>query len=334
MSLSVIIPVFNGEKTLKKCLVSVFRSEDVDFEVVVVDDASSDRSAGIAREFSCRLILSEQNRGAAASRNAGAREASGDVLVFLDADMYVFPDTLKMIEGIFEEDPAVRIVGGTCAPEAPSNGWGPTLFALQYYYTLKWGDGEERKTTSALPSDLAAIDREVFNGSGGFDESFKGAGVEEYELGSRLSAEYPIWLYRKVRAVHDFPPVLMRARKLFRRSITYVPFFLNKRSFEAAGQMPNRENALLSVSAFGVCAGAALSLVFPLTGLFLVLGFALLYSLNIRSLLRFIHREKGGGFTVFSFFILFYLYLVVGLGFSTGLVKVGLERLKATGKQA
>jgi len=52
---SVIIPVFNGESTVQRCLEAVFRSEYHDFEVIVVDDGSTDRSAVIARQFPCRV---------------------------------------------------------------------------------------------------------------------------------------------------------------------------------------------------------------------------------------------------------------------------------------
>jgi glycosyltransferase involved in cell wall biosynthesis len=89
--ISFIIPAYNEEQLLGRTLTAVMaaaRPIGEHFEVVVVDDASTDRTAAIAREHGARII-SVANRQIAATRNAGAREASGELFVFIDADTVV-----------------------------------------------------------------------------------------------------------------------------------------------------------------------------------------------------------------------------------------------------
>ena len=86
---SVIIPVFNGEATIARALDSVAAQTFKDFEIIVVDDASTDRSVDVVSRYGSdrvKLITHPQNRGAAAARNTGIAAARGHWLAFLDAD--------------------------------------------------------------------------------------------------------------------------------------------------------------------------------------------------------------------------------------------------------
>lgn len=88
---SVIMPVFNAEKTMRKSIESVLEQTHRALELVAVDDGSGDASAAILREYSTfdsrvRIVLQEENGGVAAARNAGLREATGSYVAFLDSD--------------------------------------------------------------------------------------------------------------------------------------------------------------------------------------------------------------------------------------------------------
>ncbi|HNT89861.1 MAG TPA: glycosyltransferase family A protein, partial [Candidatus Hydrogenedentes bacterium] len=100
---SVVIPAHNEEAVIALCLRSL---EAMDYpreryEVIVVDDASTDRTAEIAREFGARVIT-EKCASIAAVRNRGAREARGEIIAHLDADMIVDPLWLKRAEEHYE----------------------------------------------------------------------------------------------------------------------------------------------------------------------------------------------------------------------------------------
>ena len=95
--ISFIIPAHNEEQLLGITLASINRSASAageSFEVIVVDDASTDRTAVIAMEHAAR-VLSVQHRQIAATRNTGARAARGEVLFFIDADTSVNPQAIR-----------------------------------------------------------------------------------------------------------------------------------------------------------------------------------------------------------------------------------------------
>ena len=84
---SVVIPVFNGERFLAEAIESLQAPPDTQVEVIVVDDGSTDGTAAVAAGFGDRVrLLRQSNQGPAAARNHGIRSAQGDVLAFLDAD--------------------------------------------------------------------------------------------------------------------------------------------------------------------------------------------------------------------------------------------------------
>lgn len=83
---SVVIPVYNGEDYLNECLNSVEKQTHPPFEVIVINDGSTDRSKKIARQYDCRIISFEENRGIGFARHVGAEEARGDYVAFLSAD--------------------------------------------------------------------------------------------------------------------------------------------------------------------------------------------------------------------------------------------------------
>jgi len=96
-SVSVIIPVYNVESCLRRCLDSVFGQTHNSVQVIVVNDGSTDRTVEVARDYSHDILYFEQrNEGPAVARNVGLRMANGDFVAFLDADDYWLPDFLRV----------------------------------------------------------------------------------------------------------------------------------------------------------------------------------------------------------------------------------------------
>ena len=91
---SIIIPVYNVEKYLKKCLDSVFNQTYKDYEVIVVNDGTKDNSMDIVKDYDVKVI-NQKNQGLSAARNAGVKKATGEYLIFLDSDDYWEKDLLK-----------------------------------------------------------------------------------------------------------------------------------------------------------------------------------------------------------------------------------------------
>lgn len=93
---SVIVPCFNAEAYIGETLASVFAQTWPNVEVIVVDDGSTDGSTAVTKSYSSANLISQSRRGAAAARNRGLAEASGDFIQFLDADDIIDPDKLTL----------------------------------------------------------------------------------------------------------------------------------------------------------------------------------------------------------------------------------------------
>lgn len=99
LTVSVIIPVFNGETHLKQCLDSILSQTLKEFEIICINDGSKDHSLDILKEYQKKdsriIIIDQKNSGAGAARNAGLRKAKGKYLSFLDADDFFEPNMLE-----------------------------------------------------------------------------------------------------------------------------------------------------------------------------------------------------------------------------------------------
>jgi glycosyltransferase involved in cell wall biosynthesis len=115
MRVSVVIPVHNGEKYLAQAIESVLAQTYRDFELLIVDDGSMDRSAEIIRAYTERDLrvrcLSQKNRGVAAAGNRGLQEATNEWVARLDADDVFLPGKLERQVGFLRRNPDARIVG-------------------------------------------------------------------------------------------------------------------------------------------------------------------------------------------------------------------------------
>lgn len=111
--ISIIIPLHNCADIIDQVLAAVFSSEDVEKEVILVDDASTDNTLEIVRRFPCRIIPLQTQSGPSHARNKGAQAATADILMFMDADALIEKDTLQKIMVGFTEHPDAACVCGT-----------------------------------------------------------------------------------------------------------------------------------------------------------------------------------------------------------------------------
>jgi glycosyltransferase involved in cell wall biosynthesis len=103
MNISVIIPAFNEEKIIEKCLKSVINQTEKPFEIIVVDNNSTDKTAEIAKKFGARIV-EEKIQGRRPARDAGFNAAKGDIIARTDADTIVPNDWIQKIHAAFEND--------------------------------------------------------------------------------------------------------------------------------------------------------------------------------------------------------------------------------------
>lgn len=103
---SIIIPVYNVEKYIKKCLDSVLNQTYKDYEVIVVDDGTEDDSIKLIEDYPVKIVH-QKNQGLSAARNHGAKIAKGEYIIFLDSDDYWNKDLLKKISSSIKDEPDI-----------------------------------------------------------------------------------------------------------------------------------------------------------------------------------------------------------------------------------
>jgi len=109
---SIVIPVYNAEAFIGEALDSVFAQDYEPYEVIAVDDGSSDNSAAIVRSYPDVRFFQQENSGASAARNVGIAAARGEFVAFVDADDVVPPNKLSLQVGYLLEHPDVVCVLG------------------------------------------------------------------------------------------------------------------------------------------------------------------------------------------------------------------------------
>lgn len=109
---SVIVPIYNVEKYLKKCIDSILNQKYQNFEIILIDDCSTDNSLKIAEKYAIdyferiSLLIHNENRGLAATRNTGLKSATGKWITFIDSDDWIDYNYLKVMIEIAENDNA------------------------------------------------------------------------------------------------------------------------------------------------------------------------------------------------------------------------------------
>jgi glycosyltransferase involved in cell wall biosynthesis len=191
---TVVIPCYNQAHFLGEAIESVLSQTYRNFEVIVVDDGSTDNTSEVASRYEGVRLIWQENRGLAGARNRGLEEAKGEYVVFLDADDRLLPGALEAGLGCFEAHPECALVAGHCrfidvdgllrAEPRPSQPIGSELYAalLERRYFVIPGTVMYR--------------RAVIESVGAFDTSLKAA--EDYDLYFRIAKMFPVYWHHEM----------------------------------------------------------------------------------------------------------------------------------------
>ncbi|MEK7405977.1 MAG: glycosyltransferase [Acidobacteriota bacterium] len=309
LAVSVIIPVRNGARRLERCLGALRRSEVAPRQIILVDDGSTDGSGEIGRRFGATVIETGRTAGPARARNLGARAAVGDLLLFLDADVYVHPDTIGRMLHRFERDAGLAAVFGAYDESPVETNFLSRYKNLTHCFVHRSGRAE----ASTFWTGCGAIRRQAFWDCGGFDESYTRPSIEDIELGSRLKrAGRRIALDPGVRATHGKRWTfwgLLRS-DIFDRALPWTALILRDRHApdDLDLRFSHRVSALLACLGGGAIA-AGLSGVGWRAVAAGGLAWAAVAALN-RSYYRFLARRAGALFALraFPMRLLYYVY--------------------------
>ena len=299
---SVVVPFHGPQSELDPCISALTASEHDSFEIIIADDGSPTPVTP-----PCRVVRLPRRCGPAAARNAGAKIARGDLLIFIDADVIVSVENLTEFERSFRTSRAVAVQACYRYPGLDTNIATRFLEDFQEYKVHSL-DGNEIRT---LRGGCFAIARETFENVGGFEERFKEPSQEDTDLGWRVAATGGrIVCDRSIRVLHNrsMPglwALWRRYHRLFRSMIALrLRARRNAKSSGAAGPRPENTMSradqswkpLGSLAAIGGFAGGLVLLgtgVGPGTAAGLIGGSVALYALLNLRFLHFVGRRRG-----------------------------------------
>ena len=198
---SVVVCAYNAERTMDSCLASLEKLTYPDYEVIVVNDGSTDRTLEISEAYPYCRIISQENKGLSVARNVGAEAASGEIVAYTDSDCVADPDWLNYLVGTMETK-GFAACGGpnfsptetSLMPEAVAVSPGAPCHVLL-----------DDEIAEHIAGCNMAFRRDVLLGIGGFDPIFRAAGDDVdicwrlqdagYQIG--YSAAGFVWHFRR-----------------------------------------------------------------------------------------------------------------------------------------
>ena len=323
---SVVIPVYNKAETIGPVLEAVYNSTYPNFEVVLVNDCSTDNCMEVLRGFAGRyphrLVALKENMGVSKARNIGSGKAAGEIILFIDADCIIMPETMaRCVEKL--SGSGASCVGGAYTKDAWDEDFFSNFQSLYIHYVETKNEHPDYIATHCM-----AIRKDLFQEFGGFVEnSFIGhqASVEDVEFSHRLiQAGHRLLRPASIQVRHMFGFNFNRSiRNAVKKSKYWTMYSLKNRDvLKDSGAASHQLKVNTGTQAFNlILVAAALA-----SGIWwLLLPIPLLYALNVGasfSLFQLIKRERGWWFLVRS---LLYYQLVypaaVAYGSAVGTLK-------------
>jgi len=308
---SVIIPNYNGGKTIGNCIEAAFSSRYPMFEVVVVDDCSTDDSVDVIKRFPCKLICLDRHAGTSKARNTGVSHSAGQILFFTDADCVLGEDTLSEAVTSLSEL-KTTVVGGTYTTIPVDDGFFSTFQSVFVNYSET-----KRREPDYIATHAMVISRELLVRSGGFPEDFLPI-LEDVELSHRLRRSgCRLIMNPAITVRHIFNFTLMKSLgNGFRKSLFWTKYSLGNRDILADSGTASKE-LKLNVILYPTEAVAIIFFLISGKGYFLLLTVCLfiLNLLSSRRLIMAFYRAKGFFFALEAALYYTMIYpLAVGSG--------------------
>ncbi|MFQ5963171.1 MAG: glycosyltransferase [Candidatus Scalinduaceae bacterium] len=223
---SVIIPIHNGGKHIEKFLDALITSSYPSFEIIMVDDCSTDNSVEIARQKGITILQLSRQSGPAFARNFGAKHARGEILLFIDSDVAVRRETISSVVVNFQHNSDIVAVFGSYDDDPAEGNFISQYKNLFHHFHHQYSNTE----ASTFWSGCGAIRKNVFEEIGGFNQKrYTKASIEDIELGYRIRKKgHRILLDKSLQVKHlkrwEFLPILRT--DIFQRAIPWSRLIL------------------------------------------------------------------------------------------------------------
>jgi glycosyltransferase involved in cell wall biosynthesis len=315
--ISVVIPCHNSPTELGDCLSALVQVNWRQTEYIVVDDGSDEDLTRVVSGsgLPVRLLRLPTRSGPAAARNLGARFATGEILVFLDADVCVHSNTLALIEESFAEPNGPDAVIGSYDDNPSAPGFHSQFRNLLHHYVHQ----TSHRQACTFWTGCGAVYRSIFELHGGFDESTRG--MDDVELGGRLALTGArIDLRPDIQVQHRkrWTFFLWTSTDLRLRGIPWTMLLLRDGSFPNVLNLDYRSRA--SVALIWAALAAMVAAIFvPHAGWLALPPLAMALWLN-RRLYLFFRERRGSAFAAGSVAAHSFHSFICGLSFVCGVI--------------
>ncbi len=201
-SISLVMPVYNASSTLPVVLPPLLDSlaNGGISELIVVDDNSTDDGLDLCREHDIRVLRTPHRSGPAGARNLGVEHATGDIVLFIDADVVMTPEVPSIVKEMFAAEEKLGALFGSYDDKPAAQSFVSQYLNLRHHFIHQHGP-EEANTFWA---GCGAVDRAAFAEVSGFDtKRFMDPSIEDVELGNRLrKAGWRIRLHKGMLCKH------------------------------------------------------------------------------------------------------------------------------------
>jgi GT2 family glycosyltransferase len=227
-SVSIIVPFHGPVNLLKECLNALANQTTPACQIIVSVDGASQSIDDINNDPRFVVCTTDKVSGPAVARNKGAALATGDILLFIDADVVCPPDIVEYVANFFSNNRDIAAILGSYDDEPSSQDFFSQYRNLLHHYVHQRSNSDAR----TFWAGCGAVRKDVFNSIGGFDERYKKPAAEDIELGYRLYENgHKIVLCRDMKVKHlkvwTFKSILLT--DLFIRSLSWSRLLIGYR---------------------------------------------------------------------------------------------------------
>ncbi|NUN67313.1 glycosyltransferase (plasmid) [Pseudanabaena biceps] len=319
LNISVVIPVHNGGENFRECLSSLSKFMTPSTEIIIVIDGGIDESHQLAEDFGAKVFAFPTAGGPARARNLGARNAQGDIILFLDADVTVCTDIVSQVAKIFHNQPDLAALIGSYDDLPGASNFLSQYKNLFHHYTHQTASED----ASTFWGACGAIRRKIFFEIGGFDESYRYPSVEDIELGYRLKkAGYHIQLCRSIQVKHlkHWRAFSLLRAEIFYRALPWTELIWRDRQLSTNDLNLKLSSRLSLVLTYALTA-AVIGSWWSVSALVIASGLALILLLLNLSVYQFFRQKRGLWFTLRVIPWHWFYFFYGGLAFVIGTIR-------------
>lgn len=306
--ISVIIPVYNASQYLDKCLASIETSSYHSYEIIVVDDGSTDDSAKLAHKRGVKTLKLSEQSGPAAARNYASKEAKGDVIFFIDADVTIQPGTVARLVKDFNKRSDIAAVFGSYDDSPEEQNFFSQYMNLRHHFVHQ----ESNPEAVTFWSGCGAIRKDIFKLMDGFDEKkYSRPCIEDIELGFRLKKMgYQILLDKELQVKHlkKWSFISVVRTDIVQRAIPWSKLILESK--EMIRDLNLQLSQKVSTALVGLIIVIFVLSFFVPELIFMAVFLSASIMIINHKLLAFFVKRKGLTFSLLAFimYLLYYLY--------------------------